>query len=126
MDLLSHLQKAREAQSTIAAKRRASQVFQLSWRGTGSEYVVGWQAVCAVLGMKESSLACRLSTHKNAYTVTRTNPVSGEPDILTISRVSAAKAANKLKGRPPKQVDVDRLGSEAPYARRAKWKDDLA
>lgn len=117
MELVAHLAKAREAAKTAAERRKATQVFQFHWRSSESEYIVGWASACALLGMKENSLAVRLSASKNSYVIKRTNPLTGEPDILTISRVSFDKAKKALRGRPPKQVDLERLGTEyAPLA----------
>lgn len=110
MELFQHLIKAREAQRTKAAKRRASQVFEFNWRSTGSEYVLGWPAAAALLNMKESSLAARLSTGKGKHCVRTANPVHGEQDVLTVSRMSNAKAENRMRGRPAKFIDRARLG----------------
>lgn len=113
MELHTHLQKARAAKQKHCQQRRASQIFEFNWRSTGSEFVTGWKTAAALLHMKESSLAVRLSSSKNNFQVTRVNPQHGEPDILTVSRVAPVKA-KKPRGRPPKQQDWERLGSEAP------------
>lgn len=112
MNLYEHLSKARETHQTKAAKRRASQVFEFNWRSTGSEYVLGWPKAAALLNIKESSLAARLSTGKGNHCVVTTNPIHGERDILTVSRMTTAKAQNRMRGRPVKFVDRARLGVE--------------
>jgi hypothetical protein len=115
MDLSEHLSLARAIGQAKAKSKRERQVFELWWRSTGSEYVVGWQALAQLLGIKESTLAVRLSSTKNAYSVVRTNPVHGEQDVLIISRVSAVKAETlKKRGRKAKAVDWERLGTQAP------------
>jgi len=114
MDLFEHLAHARQAAKTKAAANRTTQVFRMDWRSAGCEFVVGYKAICQRLGIKETSLRTRLSTTKNRYSLRRVNPVHGEYDIVTVSKVSTAKIPKKQRGRVAKQIDWSRLGSEAP------------
>ena len=115
MDLLTHLANARQALKNATAKRRLTQPFLFNWRSAESEIVIGWAVAASLLRIKETTLGVRLSRTKNNYSMKKINPVSGEEDILTVSRITPEAAAKRLRGRPLKaEPDWERLGSEAP------------
>lgn len=111
MDLRQHLDRARQVHRAKAAERKATQRFILSWRGSEPEYVTGYSDLCARLKIKESTLRVRLSEGHGVYNLTRTNPTTGELDVLSITRLIPAKEPTK-RGRPKKYIDLDRLGIE--------------
>jgi hypothetical protein len=112
VELKDHLTTARQVHRSKAAQRRASQLFRLAWRSSASETVTGFTAVCARLGVKETTLRARLSASKNAFALKRVNPLTGEPDILVVSYLNIEGKKAK-RGRPPKYIlDEARMGSE--------------
>jgi hypothetical protein len=120
MDNASLLLKARREHSKNAKARRDATVFVLSYRGGGTARILGYTALAATLNIKEASIPVLLSKGcGGTFTLTRPNPLSGEPDVLVVARVPVAKPKPR-RGRPPKAQDWERLGSEAPGAPRAK------
>lgn len=111
MDLEEHLARARAAHKTQAAKRRAAQMFELAWRSSSPEYIVGWELVAKRLGIKEATLRSRLSSGGGKYSCKRVNPVTGELDILDVRRREVISVQPK-RGRPAKFIDRQRLGIE--------------
>lgn len=111
MEITEHLARARKAHTVKATERRNRQMFQLAWRSSEPEHIVGWEQVCSRLNLKENTLRSRLSTGKGTVTLKRVNPLTGEPDMLTVSRLTFAEVKPR-RGRPPLRVDLERLGVE--------------
>lgn len=100
------LQKARLTKSMKAEKRRNEQAFQLSWAGGGSERVMGWFTLAKRLQYRETTIRAKLSIGKESFSMKLDNPLTGQPDILTVTRLPLADmGATRLKrGRPPKKT----------------------
>lgn len=113
MKTLSTLQLATEARKRQAKEARAKQRFQLSWRGGGAEVLTGYTALEQYLDLTIGSIRCYLSRGQGVFSIERPNPLTNEPDILTISKLVEHKPKPR-RGRPPKHVDWERLGPEAP------------
>jgi hypothetical protein len=111
MDLYSHLSKARERARANAATRRANTVFTLSWRGGGASELLGHKALAAALNINLSSIPVLLSKGGGtSFDLMRTNPITGERDILTVTRTLPAKAkrASRARGRPSSVATLQR------------------
>lgn len=111
------IDKARAQYISNKQVERAEQPFLLSWAGGGSTQVIGWEALAKEIKLKESSIRVHLSQGKGTFNLHRTNPLVGERDILTVTRLALpGELVEKAPvGRPPKQAyDLDVLGSEAP------------
>jgi hypothetical protein len=90
------------------------QQYVLSWRGGGQSEIVGITSLVSRLGLKLQSVRVYLSKGKGSFSVVRTNPLTGETDLLTVTHIPEPTAPAKRRGRPPKGFALDpRLGSEA-------------
>lgn len=108
-----HWKSAAEQHSRNAAQRRAQQIFTLSYRGGGASEIIGYAALAAQLGIKESSIPVLLSRGKGSFTLMRTNPLTGEEDLLEVTRLLPAKPPKRPRGRPKTAHAADpRLGIE--------------
>jgi len=88
-----------------------SQIYRLEWRGGEVSEVQGWEAICALLGMRRTTLQVYLGKGGGSFQRLATNPTTGEQDILIVTRVQQTKEP-KRRGRPPKAVPVDRYASD--------------
>ena len=102
MDKFSLQRRAAATHAQKAKQRRDSTVWTLTWRGGGSTQIVGYAALAAHLNIKERSIPVLLSKGGGtAFQLTRPSPLNGEPDVLTVTRLSPAKTKAR-RGRPPK------------------------
>lgn len=108
-----HLATARAQHIQKAKERADAQLFLLNWRSGGQSEVTGFATLAALLDFKISTIRVRLSNGGGAFSIQRNNPTTGEPDILTVTRVAApAPPAKKPRGRPRTRplADDPRLG----------------
>lgn len=116
MELLHHLAKATEASKQAAKRRRQAQVFVFAWRSSEQEYVTSWAAAAERLNISEKSLAVYLSKGRGVFVSNRVNPLTGELDILNVSRASPDNVPPiKRRGRKPKQIALERLGDPSNF-----------
>jgi hypothetical protein len=111
MDNLSAITKARRVRAELVAKQR----FELSWRSSGESELLTLEQLCALLNLKPQSVRVYLANGRDSFSVTRNNPVTGEPDILTITRHCPLAKPKRPRGRPNKRTQYEadpRLGSE--------------
>lgn len=93
--------KGAEAHAMITRTQRAEQPFLLVYNGGGNEEVIGWDALAKRLRLGQSSIRVYLSKGKGSFHITRYNPLTHEPDMLTITRVVMPGEPSKPKiGRP--------------------------
>jgi hypothetical protein len=100
------LQRARLARQ----EQVKSQIYRVEWRGGEVSEVQGWEAICALLGMRRTTLQVYLGKGGGSFQRLATNPTTGEQDILIVTRVQQTKEP-KRRGRPPKPRPVDRYAS---------------
>jgi hypothetical protein len=109
MEQRDHLAKAREIARRNAANTRANTVFVLEYRGGGGSELKGYTALAKALSIKETSIPVLVSQGGGAsFTLMRTNPLTGEPDIVQVTRVVPAKLLRmrKPRGRPPSRLKL--------------------
>lgn len=99
MDKSVSLRRAREAMR----QRVAAQRFTITWRAGGSEANVPVERVLQVLDIGLPSLRVLLSKGQGAQQWMRTNPLTGEPDIVVVARQLEPPKPKAKRGRPPKQ-----------------------
>lgn len=88
-------------------QEREAQPFILSWRGGGSEQITGWEALAKRLCLGESSIHTYLSNGRGEFCVKRTNPLTGEIDVVSVCRVLLHGQPEKPKiGRPRKHFPI--------------------
>lgn len=68
----------------IVKTPNAARLYRLTWRSTGTQEIVNWQAVCAAAGWSVPTLRVKLSQGKGTAERTKTNPETEELDVLTI------------------------------------------
>jgi hypothetical protein len=101
-----YLERARRARQAQVK----SQIYRVEWRGGEVSEVQGWEVICALLGMRRTTLQVYLSKGGGSFQRLATNPTTGEQDILIVTRVKQVKEP-KRRGRPPKAASVDRYAS---------------
>lgn len=106
----SSIETARLARlSQIAAQR-----YVITWRGNSESEQLTLEELCAKLRLTKHSVRCYLARGSGSFTARGTNPLTNELDAFTVTRIAPAKE-KRPRGRPPKLIDWERLGSEAPY-----------
>lgn len=118
MNHTDRLALAREAYQSKAEARH----YIVTWRGGGEPVtysgISGLSDLAAMLKVQTSTLCSYFSRFKNVHQVKRRNPTTGEDDIATITRTVPSAKQKRPVGRPPKAIDWDRMGVEAPdYAK---------
>ncbi len=93
------------------AWRAANRQYVLDWRSTGPQVVTGQAEAAKLLGVKPATLASYASLDKF---LTRTNPVHGELDSVSVEPLPLPKRpkpeTGKRRGRPPKaKTPTERL-----------------
>lgn len=93
-----------------------SYLYTVTWRGNAEQQTysgtAGFTALATALGVKPKTLACYLATGRDQHSREMTNPLTGEPDVATVTRHKPAPKPKRPVGRPPKQYDSARLGTE--------------
>lgn len=117
MDNAEVLSRARRIHSQRSKEQRDSTIWYLSWRGGGASTITGYGALATELNLKESSIPVLLSkAGGTSFTLERTNPLTGEADILEVIRAPLAKPESKRRGRPSKRNKTDpRLGDPSNF-----------
>lgn len=114
MDGLSPIERAHAARRKITLSHR----YNVSWRGGGDTQIVDISELKTLLRLKEQSIRSYLATGRGTFALERTNPLTCEPDLLTVERLPLPVKEKRPVGRPPKQYDLERLGTEfAPPAK---------
>lgn len=104
MDVTSLLTAARQKHSANAKRRRETTRFVLSWRSGGTSELLGYSNLAKAISVKETSIPVLFSRGtKTSFDLARNNPVTDEPDIVTVTRIITAKDKPR-RGRPPKLV----------------------
>lgn len=93
--------------SLAAEYRRTHQEYSLDYNGGGSEHVIGSAALAKRLHLKELSMTVYLSKGKGTFVVHATNPITGEPDLLYVTRLPKPVPPSYA---PPKPKSTKRLG----------------
>ena len=83
-----------------AQYKAANRQYELDWRSTGSQLVVGRAATAATLGVTEQSLQVYLSNGKAKRGLLRTNPQTGELDIVTVTAGPQPVAPSSVEPKP--------------------------
>jgi hypothetical protein len=117
-DNYSALERARNRKAELVSQQR----FQLHWRGSGESELFTLEQLCAYLNLKPQSVRVYLAKGHGSFDIVRANPLTGEPDALTITRLKPERPAKRPVGRPPHQYDSERLGTEfgTPLASKKK------
>jgi hypothetical protein len=100
MDTKQRLERARQAYVNKYQQRQ----YTISWRGGGDTEIfsgmAGFQSLCTVLALNPSTLNNYISRGHGVHTMRRLSPVTGEPDIATITRIDPPAKPKKPRGRP--------------------------
>jgi transcriptional regulator with XRE-family HTH domain len=95
------------------AKRYSQRVHILTWRSSGEPEIYsgveGFEDLAARLGVLAGTLNNYISRGHGSFSITRTNPLTGEPDVATVTRRDPAKVKRPV-GRPRKMENWERLG----------------
>ena len=125
-DLLRHLAKARAAHRAASAKRRNAERFQVAERLGNTHTLVGWAQLSGYTGLKIASLRVLFSKGGGKLERTITNVHTGEPALVTITRLGEPQQPEQPKpkrGRPPHVMpaaDAEQLGTEAEHSWRPR------
>ena len=111
-------------QLSLAARRAKADAinYTITWRSNDASElfsgIAGFAQLCARLGLTQRSVTNYLSRGRGSFQRGGTNPLTGELDILTVTRHEPEPPPAKRRGRPPKALDLERLGTDfAPPAR---------
>lgn len=114
--------------NTVGSEARAAMQRKLDL----TRYVITWRSAAASeeysgpsgltqaaqrVGISVASLRVYLANGKGSHAFQLTNPATGEPDLATLTRIYPPAKAKRPRGRPAKQLDIERLGIEAETAR---------
>ena len=99
-------------------QQRAEQtVFTLTWRGSGAPQNyrgnAGLAQLAALLGLTAKSLKCYLSRGGGSHTQTLPSPLTGEPDLATVTRHYPPAKSKPPRGRPPSAATLAKRAAQA-------------
>jgi len=109
------LRRSREAQ----IKRLNARNYVVTWRSTADHLIYsgiqGFKDLAHQLDISEHSLRCYFARGAGVHSLERTNPTTGEPDLMTITRTDPPAKPKRPRGRPRKTLDATQLGDPSNF-----------